>query len=272
MGLIDLFYRYVFRENIEIGDEDYWTAFFNRKLSLYKEKGILDIDDWQETRYYNKLLLLLKEVLKIKSFKNLEVLELGSGTGILSILMAKEGALVTLIDKNKNALLYSKIIVRELRKRGKFIGRVKIVEGDIYDIEQKGNFDIVHNYGVIEHFQDKEIIRLLKIMKRHAKQDTGEVLSAVPNYFSPDTISIWLKYSKGNERYLSKRKLKILFKKSGFESPVCFSSRTVFPYFISKNICEKFNKFEDFIGQNLNLGFLYIALSNNNPLHNYKTY
>ena len=145
MGLIDFFYRRIFRENMEIENGDYWTAFFNRKLSLYKEEGILDIDNWQETRYYNKLLLLLKDVLKIKNFKNLEVLELGSGTGILSILMAKEGASVTLIDKNKNALLYSKIIVKELRKRGKFIGRVKIVKGDIYNIDQKGNFDIVHN-------------------------------------------------------------------------------------------------------------------------------
>ena len=257
--LIDHLYNFILRANNSQQSDKYWRDFFNKKLEIYQNNHTTDLDNPSEIQYYSKLFLLIKKHLNITSFKNLKILELGSGTGILSLLMAKEGAEVYLVDSSKTAIRYSGILMRTMKNQGDFSGKVRIIQGDLLKINLPHNyFDIVHNYGVIEHYSDTIIERIISIMKLHAKKN-GRIIIAIPNYFSPDTISIWYRYGKSNERYISTSKMVRFLQQVDLSNITCITSTTAFPDFIPINFKNKIQILENFLGIYLHLGFLYVA-------------
>ena len=80
-------------------------------------------------------------------FRGKKVIEMGCGTGINTILMAKRGAKVTFLDFSKDALDLVRRNMEEAGTDGEFI------LGDIFDYDFDGEFDIAHSEGVIEHFR-----------------------------------------------------------------------------------------------------------------------
>jgi len=256
--IIDKLYDKIFNARNEIEEEQFWKKIYKTKLELSK-KGITDLEDWLEMRYYNKLIKLVKEELNIDTFHGLKILELGSGSGLLSLLMAKEGASVILVDKLKEATEYSSILLSKL-KVNRFEGRVKIINSDMFSLNLSlNNFDIVHNYGVIEHFSYNKIIKIVRLMKNYSKKE-GFVIISVPNYFSPDTIFLWRKYRKGTEKYYSKSELKRLLEKIGLKKIKVITSTSVYPYFFPRWFVEKTNFIENFLGKKIGLGFLHIGV------------
>ena len=93
-------------------------------------------------------------------FKGKKVIELGCGTGINTILMAKRGAKVTFLDFSKEALDLVRRNMEAAGVDGEFI------LGDILDYDFSGEFDISHSEGVVEHFRKRQ--RQL-VVKKHAE-------------------------------------------------------------------------------------------------------
>lgn len=137
-----------------------------------------------------------------------KILEVGSGSGTLSIFLSYFNSRVTSVDSNEKVLELAK-------KHDKiFNGKVNFIKQNAFKLGFRSNsFDLVCHQGFLEHFSDEEIIKLLEEQLRVAPI----VVFGVPNnhYGHKDL---------GDERLLSKKEWeKILSKFNLTESKNYFT-------------------------------------------------
>lgn len=102
------------------------------------------------------------------------ILEAGSGTGVISALLANRGFYVTLLDISEDAIRISKSVFAKNGVKGNF------VHGDLFTMPSPDNtFDLVWNAGVLEHFKENGRITALREMARVIKPG-GLVLTYNP--------------------------------------------------------------------------------------------
>jgi ubiquinone/menaquinone biosynthesis C-methylase UbiE len=103
------------------------------------------------------------------------VMEEGSGTGLVSLGLARRGAEVFLLDKSDEALAFSKAAFAEA-------GRDHLAtQASIIDLPFKdASFDFVWSGGVIEHFTLEDQVRILKEMLRVTRPG-GKVIVIAPS-------------------------------------------------------------------------------------------
>lgn len=117
-----------------------------------------------------------------------KILEVGLGTGSMSIFFSYLGLDVTGLDNDKNILKKARKLTEKLN------GNVKFVYGDAFKLPFNGqSFDVIFHQGFLEHFSDEQIIQLLNEQLRVGKI----VVFSVPNNF-------YRKKDFGDERLLSK--------------------------------------------------------------------
>jgi 2-polyprenyl-6-hydroxyphenyl methylase/3-demethylubiquinone-9 3-methyltransferase len=121
--------------------------------------------------------------------KGRAVVELGCGRATESLLAAQEGAIVTLVDKNKRVLDLA-------RKRFKYYGlerELQIVQSDILSLDRKlsRKFDVCISEGLAEHFTGKA---RQKVITAHARvlKPGGIAMISVPNRWSLP-YRLWMK-------------------------------------------------------------------------------
>jgi SAM-dependent methyltransferase len=88
------------------------------------------------------------------------VLDLGCGTGITSIFMARQGCKVTGVDFAENLIEYAK--EHNSNKNTDYI------VGDITDIRLEKPFDLICLTDVIEHIDPSKISNLMETVQNHA--------------------------------------------------------------------------------------------------------
>lgn len=118
-----------------------------------------------------------------------KLLEIGVGTGSMSIFLSHLGLTVIGADNNE------KVINKASKLSEKLNGKVKFVKADAYNLVDKFGtdyFDIIFSQGFFEHFDDKEIEKLINEQLKVGKV----VFISVPSNFYP-------KKDLGNERLLS---------------------------------------------------------------------
>jgi len=113
-------------------------------------------------------------LLKGYDFRGKRVLEFGCGTGINSLVMASRGARLVFYDSSKSALDLVKKNLDSLSLDG------ELVHGDCFDSDFKGEFDLVHSEGLVEHFLEPRRQEIVDIHARAAKK-RGHVLIIVPH-------------------------------------------------------------------------------------------
>jgi 2-polyprenyl-3-methyl-5-hydroxy-6-metoxy-1,4-benzoquinol methylase len=147
-------------------------------------------------------------------FRGKRVLEVGCGTGLNSVLMAKAGAKVTLLDSSKEALSIAKNLLEKYSLEGELVCRDAFYHGF------EGEFDLVHSEGVVEHFKGGFRQDIVDAHSAAAKRG-GKVLIIVPNMKCPpyrigkfiaERTGTWL---YGNEYPYSKKELEFRMGKSG---------------------------------------------------------
>jgi len=193
-------------------EKDYWDRFCAEKIASQK---FSELDYFFQKKVYTRLCSCFLSILG--SVKGKKILETGCGSGYLSMLLAQEGAKITLLDNSKLALKYSKNLLKQIESIQKVKYQVKYVAADVRRLPfNKNTFDIAHNCGVIEHYEDETILVILREMTRVVRK-YGQIIVVVPNLLSPEIVCRMIKYGKGSERYLSKRKLKKLMQKAGLK-------------------------------------------------------
>jgi ubiquinone/menaquinone biosynthesis C-methylase UbiE len=118
---------------------------------------------------------LVKTILSTLNTGN--VLEIGAQSGIDAEFLASSGLNVTAMD-------YSDVAIRLLRgRRG-----IEICKADALSMPFSDNsFDLVYSQGLLEHFREPQLTKLMKEQKRVVK-DGGHVLIDVPNSRSLPTV------------------------------------------------------------------------------------
>lgn len=257
---IDYIFNHILRHKSDKDEWIYESKMLKQNISTYRKTGVPpELSDYTELRYFDKLIKQTKEMLSVGSIKGWECAEFGSGTGLTSMYMCKEGANVTLVDTIAESMEYSKCLYEYLSKTNK-MGDVNYVVGNILKENNKlKKYDLVHNIGVIEHFDDKFAENVLKMMCKATKKG-GYVAVGVPNFFSPDLINIWRKYGKGSERFYSNNKLLQAMKNVGLINIKTSCSRFVFPTFVDKGNSKFKSALEDFLGEKFHLGFLVMGI------------
>jgi ubiquinone/menaquinone biosynthesis C-methylase UbiE len=135
-----------------------WDNFYNKRITLKAFLG----------NYYSYE--IFEEIINTKPKT---ILEVGSGTGVMSIFLSHLGYKVTSIDNNKKVLDHAK------KNSKKFNGAVKFELGDAFKLKYKeDSFDIIYSQGFFEHFPDLEIKKLLDEQLRVAKK---AVIITIPN-------------------------------------------------------------------------------------------
>jgi len=118
-----------------------------------------------------------RELSRYIKAENPKIIELGAGSGLNSLLLAKilNAKKVVLVDNNEEALKISKMNF----KKEKLDNIAEFVKEDVFKLKLREKFDIVHSEGLIEHFHGEERI---KIFEKHVElcKKGGYIIIFVP--------------------------------------------------------------------------------------------
>lgn len=159
-----------------------WYEIYTNEI---EEKGTI-------SNYVNDKIKTKKNLINLikKYSPNKKIIEAGSGTGILSTYLASLGFDSTAIDIDKEILNLSKKISKEYGSKN----TPKFNIDSILELNYKKNeFDVSFSNGVLEHFNDEEIIKTLKKQMKIA----NTVIVGIPTKYFNDDEAMY-----GDERFL----------------------------------------------------------------------
>jgi len=134
-----------------------------------------------------------------------KVLEAGCGTALLSFVLSDLGYFVTAMDLSEDVIKYAQ---SRFPINPSFLS---FKQGDIFRLAsqyQKRHFDTVCHSGLMEHFDDDNIVRGLREQRIVSKK----VIFSIPNKRIGNSSGCF-----GDERFLSNKKWKTLIVKAGFQ-------------------------------------------------------
>lgn len=156
----------------------------------------------------NKINKKKKLINLIKKYANKSIIECGSGTSVVSIHLASLGYKVTAVDIEDDVIKLSKKLADEYFKSlNDCNAELSFEKKSIFELGfPKEAFDVAFSNGVLEHFNDEEIVEIIKQQLYVAKTT---IVGIPTKYFSPKEA----KY--GNERVLEISYWRKLIKDSG---------------------------------------------------------
>ncbi len=140
----------------------------------------------------NKIKAKTKFINLIKKYaKDGKILEAGCGTGIVSSYLAQTND-TSAVELDKEMVKLAKYASKEF-----FGGKNKITQGTILDLKfDNDTFEVSFSNGVLEHFEDADIIKIINEQLRVSKY----MIFGIPScYYEPEEASF------GNERFLNKK-------------------------------------------------------------------
>ncbi len=180
---------------------------------------------WNETGNFEALHLFnplrIKFILDSlgKPIKNLKILDVGCGGGILCEPLARLGAEVTGIDENEKAILVAKNHAKNMDLK------INYIKGNITDIKFQKKFDIITCMEVLEHVESTEL--LIKKVKESLKnggfflgstinQTITSYLTAI--FFAEDILKIVPKHTHEWKKFVRPNRLKKELLSNGFSN------------------------------------------------------
>lgn len=161
-------------------------------VELYKKeiKKIGHYDEYLKVKIKEKTPLIKRIIKHAKPRKR--ILEAACGTAVLSTYLTNLGFNVTAVDIDKEILKLANKISKN------YLHKPSFKKGNLFSLNYPDNyFDVVFSHGVLEHFSDKDIIKILNIELRISKT----VIVSIPsNYFKKSERMF------GDERFLSRNK------------------------------------------------------------------
>lgn len=141
--------------------------------------------------------------------KNKEILEVGSGSGALSVFLSHLGYKIISIDNDEGVLNIAR------QNNGYLNGKVTLQKADAYRLPFKDNsFDVCFSQGFFEHFDDEDIRKLVQEQLRVARV----IIFSVPSFWYP-------KQDFGDERLMKKDDWLEILSKFKLEKAVYYAGR-----------------------------------------------
>lgn len=167
----------------------------------------------------------------IPQLSHASVLEIGSGCGAITGVLAKKADFVTCVELSKK-----RSMINAWRNRDK--DNIEIKVGNFEDIEKslRQKFDVITLIGVFEYADSyisakKPYHNFLNIIKKHLKKD-GQIIIAIENKFGmkywagcrEDHVGLYFQGIEGYQdvkgvRTFSRNELEQIFKECGFHNP-----------------------------------------------------
>lgn len=172
-----------------------WYDIYKKEI---ENKGtILDyVDD--KVKYKKKFTDLIEKYSPRK-----KIVEAGCGTGVVSTYMASLEYSTTAVDIDKDILNLAKEISKKYNAKKETV----FSEMSILDLKFKDKeFDVSFSNGVVEHFNDQEIITILKEQMRIA----STVVVGIPTRYFDQSEAMY-----GDERYLKFKYWRKLINQAG---------------------------------------------------------
>lgn len=172
-----------------------WHQLYEEEI---RKKG--SIKKYVEDKIVNKKKLIN---LIIKYSPNKTIIEPGCGTATISTHFASLGYISCAVDIDLNILNLAKKISKEYEVNSPpSFKRMSILKLKFRDLK----FDVAFSNGVLEHFNDDDIIKILKEEMRIAKT----VIVGIPTKYFDQSEAMY-----GDERYLDIKSWRSLIAKSG---------------------------------------------------------
>ena len=115
---------------------------------------------------------------EINPFKNLKILDIGCGGGLISEPMARLGAKVTGIDASEKNIKVAKIHSKESNLE------INYLNSSPEKLKERGEFDIILNLEIIEHVEDVELYieSCSKLLKKNGLMFTATLNRTFTSY------------------------------------------------------------------------------------------
>ncbi len=191
-----------------------WDHVWNHHPSDAKDDALLD----RERRGPRWACIVEKLVTSFGSIQGLRTVELGSGRGDLSALLAERGAQVTLVDSSEKVLAQAQHRFDRLGIGARF------VRDDFFNKSGswRKSFDVALSSGVIEHFRGENRTKVVRV-HHDALSANGMAIISVPHAWCLP-YRAWKFYLErrgwwpyGMELPYSKRELMRRMRLAGFE-------------------------------------------------------
>lgn len=154
---------------------DRWGEFYNRTITLIEYLANL----CEHSRFLERIVQMNPRC----------ILEVGTGTGTMSIFLSHLGYEVVSVDSSPM------VLERAEHTNRLYFGKCRFVLCDAFDLGatfEKGSFDVVISQGFFEHFNDEALIELLKEQLYVGRR----VIFSVPSKYYP-------RREMGDERLLT---------------------------------------------------------------------
>ncbi|MDA2934467.1 class I SAM-dependent methyltransferase, partial [Acidobacteria bacterium AH-259-D05] len=151
---------------------DFWETSVSEKedvFSLVKEENSIR---WQRIEK-----IVVEE---FDTFQNLNVIEIGAGAGTNAALMAKKGALVTILDYSERALIRAQELFSRNGLTAEFLNEDALSSSQ----NLSGVYDISMSFGLAEHFRGDEREKINKIHFDVLRKG-GIAFISVPHKYNP---------------------------------------------------------------------------------------
>ena len=181
-------------------------------VNLYSNHINNDFKNWDD--YFKTKIKLkksfLKYVIKYAEKTKKPILECGCGTGKTSIYLANIGLKSYAMDIEKEMVCQTLKNYKEMGEKG----FLKVINGDIKNIPFENKFfSVTHSSGVMEHFSDDDIV---KIINEQLRVSDFCIFSVPTSYFEKKML--------GNERFMTRKEWRaiinnsngIIIKESGY--------------------------------------------------------
>lgn len=200
------------QQDIKTDEKSFWDSHWIKMNEYFKKNGeIFEIKDGWDFHCNQAFHQHYQSI--VKNFNGLLCLECGCGGGYESALMARDGAVTTVLDYSANSLEYAKIVSDRL----KISNKMEFVCENIFNYCPEKKYNLAWSCGVIEHYSDEDIVLMIKKMSSLVKND-NLVAITIPNMLSPQSIYWMLTEGKGSERFISHKKLSQLMVLAGLKN------------------------------------------------------
>ena len=151
---------------------DLWDKVWQKEMSQDNDIFIIQKEE-HSIRWIRMSKIMFQQ---FNSFDNLKVIEIGAGRGTHAVLMAKNGADVTVLDYSDKALTRARTFFKRNNVNARFI------KDDALSISQelKNSYDVSMSFGLAEHFTGENRFKIIKAHFDLIKKG-GITFISVPN-------------------------------------------------------------------------------------------